>query len=186
MTAGCKYSIHDEYCELRGALAEASILLGLVCFGVCNLSRREMRAKIQSFQDILARRRKQMRQGCLQCFRKHMGEAAVALEEVHDCYPYKYLVSGHMAHAEEEIREFSPELAKIVRAHRIMLQNDDYRTYMVPFEAFDRLIDDVEALNSDEPGTDGKPVFPEIPEECYAGLEKLSDGSWDLYEGDQR
>ena len=127
-----------------------------------------------------------MRQGCLQCFRKHMGEAAVALEEVHDGYPYKYLVSGHLSHAEEEIREFSPELAKIVRAHRIQLQNDDYRTYMVPFEALDRFTDDMEAMHVGHLDVDGKSLVPEVPEECYAGLEKLSDGSWNLYEGDQR
>ena len=124
-----------------------------------------------------------MRQGCLQCFRKHLGEAAVALEEVHDGYPYKYLVSGHLAHAEEEIRKFSPEMAKLVRAHRIMLQNNYFRTYMVPFEAMDRFIDDVEDLML--ANGDGF-VFPEIPDDCYEGLDKLSDGSWDLYEGDQR
>ena len=127
-----------------------------------------------------------MRQGCLQCFRKHLGEAAVALEEVHDGYSYKYLVSGHLSHAEEEIREFSPELAKLVRAHRIMLQNDGFRKYQVPFEALDRFTDDMEAMQVGHLDVDGKPLVPEIPEECYAGLEKLSDGSWNLYEGDQR
>lgn len=116
-----------------------------------------------------------------------MGEAAVALEEVHDGYPYKYLVSGHLAHAEEEIREFNHELAKVVRAHRIMLQNDDYRTYMVPFEALDKFTDDMEAMQVGRPDVDGKlPPVPAIPEECYEGLDKLSDGNWNLYEGDQR
>lgn len=130
-----------------------------------------------------------MRQGCLQCFRKHLGEAAVALEEVHDGYPYKYLVSGHLAHAEEEIREFSPELAKLVRAHRIMLQNDDFHDYKVPFEAIDMFVDVVRYLPERVDPVTEEPVsepVPEIPEECYAGLEKLSDGSWNLYEGDQR
>lgn len=130
-----------------------------------------------------------MRQGCLQCFRKHMGEAAVALEEIHNGYPYKYLVSGHLAHAEEEIRELSPELAKLVRAHRIQLQTDDFSDYMVPFEAIDSYVDAIRYLpehvdkDTEEPVADPIPV---IPEECYAGLGKLSDGSWNLYEGDQR
>lgn len=128
-----------------------------------------------------------MRQGCFQCFRKHMGEAAVALEEVHDGYPYKYLVSGHLAHAEEEIREFNHELAKVVRAHRIMLQNDDYRVYKVPFEAIDRFVDDMAAMKVGHPDADGiLPPVPTIPDECCEGLEKLCDGSWNLYEGDQR
>lgn len=123
-----------------------------------------------------------MRQHCLQCFRKHLGNAAVLIEEVYDGYPYKYMVIGHLDQAAQEIRELSPKLATLVRAHRIKLQMD-WR-YSIPFEAINMYIDTIEALGGDEAKFDD---IPEIPEECYNGLDRNADDTdWDLFEGDQR
>ena len=119
-----------------------------------------------------------MRQHCLQCFRKHMGNAAVLLEEVYDGYSYKHMVIGHLDQAAQEIRELEPKLATLVRAHRIRLQMD-WR-YKIPFEAIDMFIEDLEALS----GVNVAEV-PEIPEACYEGLDRNENG-WNLFEGDQR
>ena len=122
-----------------------------------------------------------MRKPCLQCFRKHMGNAAVLLEEIADGYQYKFLVIGHLDQAAQEIRGFNFELAKLVRAHRIRLQNLDF-DYDIPFEEIDTYIDTVERM----PDHDKPSVWPAVPDECYRGLEKNVTGGWELYEGDQR
>ena len=121
-----------------------------------------------------------MRQPCLQCFRKHLGNAAVLIEEVLDGYPYWHLVVGHLDQAAQEIRAYSHELAGVVRAHRIKWQQD--HAYDIPFEALDLFVSDLELM------TDLPKDFPEIPEECYAGLDKLGEGgdTYDLMRGDMR
>ena len=123
-----------------------------------------------------------MRQHCLQCFRKHLGNAAVLIEEVHDGYPYRFMAVGHLDQAAQEIREMYPSLAALVRAHRIKLQND--WTYSIPFEALDKFIDVLEAFGGDNIMSD---EIPEIPEDCYKGLDRNAAGDgWDMCEGDQR
>lgn len=120
-----------------------------------------------------------MRQPCLQCFRKHLGNAAVLIEEVLDGYPYWHLVVGHLDQAAQEIRAYSSELAHLVRAHRIMWQSD--HAYDIPFEAFDRFVEDLELVE------DLKKNFPEVPVDCYEGLDKLPDGEgYNLMTGDMR
>ena len=123
-----------------------------------------------------------MRQHCLQCFRKHLGNAAVLLEEIADGYPYRAYTIGHLDQAAQEIRELYPELATLVRAHRIRLQND--WNYSIPFEALDAFICVMEEMGGDA----NKPTeLPEIPEECYKGLDRnATDDGWELFEGDQR
>ena len=123
-----------------------------------------------------------MRQHCLQCFRKHLGNAAVLIEECMDGYKYKHLAIGHLDQAAQEIREMYPALATLVRAHRIKLQND--WTYSIPFEALDSFIDVLEEIGGDNAKFDD---IPEIPEDCYKGLDRNAVGDgWELYEGDQR
>lgn len=124
-----------------------------------------------------------MRQHCLQCFRKHLGNAAVLLEEVYDGYSgYRHMVIGHLDQAAQEIREMYPALATLVRAHRIKLQMD--WTYQIPFEALDSFIEVLEELGGDKADFAS---LPEIPEDCYKGLDRNAAGDgWELYEGDQR
>lgn len=123
-----------------------------------------------------------MRTPCLQCFRKHLGNAQVLLEEIADGYPYQMGVIGHLDQAAQEIRAYSQELATLVRAHRIKMQSyDNFEEYNFPFEAFDSLI---EILNLIKDLSADK--FPEIPAECYSGLDKDANGNYELYVGDQR
>lgn len=126
-----------------------------------------------------------MRQHCLQCFRKHLGNAAVLLEEYYDGYRnYAHAIVGHLDQAAQEIRGLYPELATLVRAHRIRLQND--WNYSIPFEALDSFICVMEEIKSDEDDIESTPM-PEIPEECYKGLDRnATDDGWELFEGDQR
>ena len=130
-----------------------------------------------------------MRQHCLQCFRKHLGNAAVLLEEYYDGYRgYAHLIIGNLDQAAQEIRELYPELATLVRAHRIRLQND--WSYSIPFEALDSFIEVLESEILESMGfgeKDEEPPLPEIPEECYKGLDRNATGDgWELFEGDQR
>ena len=119
-----------------------------------------------------------MRQGCLQCFLKHIGNASVLIDEVHDGYPYRHLVLGHLDQAAQEIREFSKEFALLVRAHRLKWLADQY--YRIPFEAMESYVSYLEEV----PGRMSEII---IPEECYDGLDKLASGDgWNLMTGDQR
>jgi hypothetical protein len=121
-----------------------------------------------------------MRQPCLQCFRKHIGNAAVLIEECYDGYPYEHLVVGHLDQAAQEIRAYSKELALVVRAHRIKWQQD--HDYSIPFEALDRAIDDLELIEDLTPDN-----MPQLSEDCYEGLDKLASGEgYNLMTGDQR
>lgn len=127
-----------------------------------------------------------MRRPCLQCFRKHLGNAQVLIEEVADGYPYRMGVVGHLDQAAQEIRGYSDELAHVVRAHRIKWQQDN--GYDIPFEELDAFIDDLEFLWSKyETDSTKKESFPEIPEGCYRGLDKLASGEgYNLMLGDMR
>ncbi|MBQ2486393.1 MAG: hypothetical protein II518_04975 [Candidatus Methanomethylophilus sp.] len=122
-----------------------------------------------------------MRQPCLQCLLKHIGNAAVLIEEVEDGYPYSHMVVGHLDQAAQEIRGYSKEFALVIRAHRIKWQQD--HDYSIPFEAFDRYVGDLELLGD----LNNKGMFPHVPEDCYEGLDKLASGEgYNLMTGDQR
>ena len=112
-----------------------------------------------------------MRKPCLQCFRKHLGNAKVLLEELADGYPYWMDIIGHLDQAAQEIRKYSTDIAVLVRAHRIEMQkhSPDFFEYNFPFEASD--------LESN---------FRELPDEVYEGLSKNALGNYELYVGDQR
>lgn len=122
-----------------------------------------------------------MRQPCLQCFRKHIGNAAVLIEEVLDGYAgYKHMVCGHLDQAAQEIRGYSFKLSLIVRAHRIKWQQNI--EYGIPFEAMDSFVNDLELFDDLSESN-----FPEIPEGCYEGLDKLASGEgYNLMLGDMR
>lgn len=120
-----------------------------------------------------------MRQPCLQCFRKHLGNAAVLIEEYYDGYTsYLHMIQGHLDQAAQEIRGYNKTLALVVRAHRIKWQeNPEYR---IPFEALDRFSQYMESAE------DAKTEI-EIPEDCYEGLDKLACGEgYNLMQGDMR
>lgn len=66
-----------------------------------------------------------MRRSCLNCVRKHLGQASVLLGEVGLGYPeHFWLAIGHMAEAEAESLYEYPELANVIREHRISIIDD--------------------------------------------------------------
>lgn len=61
-----------------------------------------------------------MREACLQCARKHIGQAEVLMQETMLGYPlHAYLAIGHLAEAEAELLDNYPNIAKNIRSERV-------------------------------------------------------------------
>ncbi len=78
------------------------------------------------------------RPSCINCCRKHIGQAIVLLGEASLGYPaHRWLAVGHLAEAAEEILEY-PETATLLRAERLnIMDNPGYVPNLMPF--FDQL-----------------------------------------------
>ena len=73
-----------------------------------------------------------MRDYCLDCVIKHLGQAFVTQIESQQGYPDHILLTiGHLAEASEEAFGVSPELAAEIRQHRLMVMEDN--EYQVPY-----------------------------------------------------
>ena len=109
-----------------------------------------------------------MRKTCLECVVKHLGSAAVYIEECAMGYPnYFGFVYGHLDHAASECLEEFPELALTIREHRIKWANTRRgNPHVIPFEAIFAYIDTVEEAGAEI----------EIPQEVYAGLDLGENG----------
>ena len=110
-----------------------------------------------------------MRKSCLECVVKHLGSAAVYIEECQMGYPnYFGFVYGHLDHAASECLERFPDLAWTIREHRIKWASTrkDDNPHVIPFEA---MFDYVSTL--EEAGAEIG-----IPKEVYAGLDLGKDG----------
>ena len=111
-----------------------------------------------------------MRKSCLECVAKHLGSAAVYIEETMCGYPNYYgYVYGELDHAASESMEEIPDLAWAIREHRIKWANTrrNDRPHRIPFEAMFDYIDTVEEVGE----------VLEVPEEVYAGLSRDKDGN---------
>ena len=108
-----------------------------------------------------------MRPGCIDCCYKHIADAAVSSIEVGLGYPgFLIYVVGHLDHASQEIQEVSQQFAWVLREHRINRQaHPDYR---VPYEALAGYCAVIGQLHPDD--------YPEIPEDCLAGLDRTPAG----------
>lgn len=61
-----------------------------------------------------------MREPCLYCVRKHLGQAEVLMGEALRGYPeHKWLAVGHLSEAEEELVSFDSELVEKMRESRL-------------------------------------------------------------------
>lgn len=110
-----------------------------------------------------------MRKSCLECVAKHLGSAAVYIEEVAMGYPnYFGFAYGELNHAASESFEIAPDFAWAIREHRIKWAEtrNDKVPHRIPFEAMFDYIDTVSAI--------GKAI--EVPPEVYAGLVVGDDG----------
>lgn len=112
-----------------------------------------------------------MRKSCLECVAKHLGSAAVYIEECSMGYPnYFGYAYGELNHAASECFEEAPELAWAIREHRIMwaeTRKSD-KPHMIPFEAMFAYIDTMEAMD------EGVKIVP--PAAIYSGLKVGEDG----------
>lgn len=111
-----------------------------------------------------------MRKSCLECVVKHLGSAAVYIEEVQSGYPDYYgYVYGELDHAASECLEEVPELAMAIREHRIKwaTTRNMPHPHVIPFEAMFGFIDAMEQASA----------VIEVPEEVYAGLSRDEDGN---------
>lgn len=108
-----------------------------------------------------------MRRSCLECVAKHLGSAAVYIEEVAMGYPlYFGYVYGQLDHAASECLAEYPDLAAVIREHRIRWSATRIeKQHVIPFEALFDYIDLLERVGS-----------VEIPEEVLEGLPRNEDG----------
>ena len=64
------------------------------------------------------------RGSCLDCVRKHIAQAAILADEAALGYPFhRWYAAGHLAEAESESRGKFPDLAKTIRAGRLLLMS---------------------------------------------------------------
>lgn len=115
-----------------------------------------------------------MRKSCLECVCKHLGSAAVYIEEVEMGYPnYFGYAYGELAHAASESLDDYPDLAWAIREHRIKwgATRTGDKPHRIPFEA---LFDYISILESIEPEGEGHGVA--VPGEVYEGLERTPEG----------
>ena len=124
------------------------------------------------------RQESDMRKTCLECVAKHLGSAAVYIEETMMGYPNYYgFAYGELAHASSECMADHPELARVIREHRIQWGESRTRDdpHRIPFEALFAYIQDLEQA--------GEALG--IPAEAREGLRQDEDGNV-LYSMDTR
>lgn len=122
-----------------------------------------------------------MRKSCLECVCKHLGSAAVYIEEVEMGYPnYFGYAYGELAHAASECLADYPDLAWAIREHRIRWAGSrkSDKPHSIPFEAMFSYIAILE-----EAGEEAGAIA--MPEAVLAGLDKGQDGKL-LYSMDTR
>jgi len=90
-----------------------------------------------------------MREDCLDCVIKHLGQAFVTNIEVTLGYPDHILLTiGHLAEASEECYGKSPEIANRIRAERLKLM-DDY-DYHVPYFSLYNAVNEFAMMDDSE------------------------------------
>lgn len=79
-----------------------------------------------------------MRKACVNCCRKHLGQACVLAMEARKGYPvHAWYAIGHLAEAEDEILELDEAIAARIREHRVLYMQfvtEGGPRYDVPYE----------------------------------------------------
>lgn len=94
-----------------------------------------------------------MRDSCLHCVRKHLGQALVLLIEAAQSFEYewhRWIAMGHLAEAEAEALESWPNLATTIRNARIGYFDDNERI------DFKSIFDDIDDIIKSEDADDEK------------------------------
>ena len=113
-----------------------------------------------------------MRKSCLECVAKHLGSAAVYIEECELGYPNYYgFAYGELAHASSECHSQYPDLSWAIREHRIKWAQSrtSKKPHRIPFEA---LFAFLSVLGELEEGVEMK-----VPDEVLEGLDRDKDGN---------
>lgn len=114
-----------------------------------------------------------MRNSCLECVAKHLGSAAIYIEEVSMGYPnYFGYAYGELNHAASECYDKYPDLAWAIREHRIKWgeTRSSQKPHKIPFEALFDYITVLETLEDSNSSI-------EVPDEVYEGLSRNDDGT---------
>ena len=120
-----------------------------------------------------------MRKSCYSCVMKHLGSAGVFVKETKMGYPdYDIWVIGELEHAADECLEVNPDLAAVIREHRLKWTDD--RMHVIPFEELGRYVK--VCIAAQESGI----TTPEVPVEAMSGLETSDDGRLINKHGDTR
>lgn len=93
-----------------------------------------------------------VRPTCLDCVRKHIGQAIVLFLESDQTYPaHFWLGIGHLAEASDEALASYPALAQTLREYRLsMMEDPGYKPNLIEFFAeIDALAEDVDPLIKD-------------------------------------
>ena len=80
-----------------------------------------------------------MREACLECTMKHIAQAIVLYHEMFKGYPeHLAYVVGHLAEAEDEILDLSPDLCNRIRKQRKLIQIEEKPTELedILFEVY--------------------------------------------------
>ena len=90
-----------------------------------------------------------MREPCLDCVIKHLGQAFVTNIEFHLGYPEHILLTiGHLAEASEECFAKNPEIADKIRQERLkLMENYDYK---IPYFDLYNIVDEFAMMENDE------------------------------------
>ena len=95
---------------------------------------------------------------CLDCVRKHLGQAYVLLSEYADdteaFEEYFYYAMGHLAEACDECKNAYPFVGQVLRAHRRKMMEDD--DYWIDFKPLIRWINRLAFLENDIEFPDGE------------------------------
>ena len=104
-----------------------------------------------------------MRKSCYDCVKKHLGSAGIFIKETLMGYPdYEIWVIGELEHAADESLNKNPDLARLIREHRLAWMSD--KSHLIPFEALGRYI------NCCSMAENQRLPCPEIPDDVKTGL----------------
>jgi len=90
-----------------------------------------------------------MRKSCLDCARKHLGQAAVLMDEAVLGYPtHRWRAVGHLAEAESELVRDYLHVAMEIREHRVAYIGDE--RYDVPIDALITTLTELDSGNKEQ------------------------------------
>lgn len=117
-----------------------------------------------------------MRESCLLCVMKHLGEAAIFEAEFRLGYPqFEVYVVGSLSHAAQEALKYNEKLAEVIREHRINWMEDPLG-YDIPYEALGVYVRTCIDTGEDRPA-------PSMPSECFTVVQESDLDDFDDLEG---